>query len=204
MNTQVLECLRESARWRMIGLLLECPTSDWQNQVRQLSQEVDDEDLAAAARHSVDEASPELYYTFFGPGGPAAPREVTYRDSTLPGQIMGELNAYYRAFAYQSSTSEPPDHISVEIGFIGYMYLKEAYAHARGDSEGASITADARHHFIADHLEAMAQALSTSLAGSGVAYLIETAKALRDALQSELAQWESDELSVASGGQSLG
>lgn len=183
MNTEVRRLLRESARWRTLGLLFECPSPAWREQLRNLVPEIGDGGLASAVTHAIDEASAESYHTTFGPGGPAAPREVTYRDSSLPGQVMGELNAYYNAFAYPAPQTEAPDHVSVEIGFIAYLYLKEAYARARGETEQASVTSEAIGQFVADHLAPMADALAISLAGSGVRYLTTTSKALAHAVR---------------------
>lgn len=183
MNTEVRRILRESARWRTLGLLFECPSPQWREQLRNLVPEIGDGSLASAVAHAIDEASAESYHTTFGPGGPAAPREVTYRDSSLPGQVMGELNAYYNAFAYRAPKAEAPDHVSVEIGFIAYLYLKEAYARARGETEQASVTSEAIGEFVADHLAPMADALANSLAESGISYLTITSKVLAHAVR---------------------
>jgi nitrate reductase assembly molybdenum cofactor insertion protein NarJ len=131
-----------------------------------LAGEVGDADLKAAAA-ACDEATESLYHTTFGPGGPAAPREVSYRETIMPGQILGELGAYYRAFAYQPAIDEPPDHVAVMAGFVAYLRLKEAY----GNAEQAEITAKAAREFLDNHLRAIAGPLAKSLSMSGIAYL---------------------------------
>ena len=121
--------LRDAAEWRLISLLFECPGKDWQTQVNALAGEVDDADLQAAVA-SCEGATESVYHSTFGPGGPAAPREVSYRQTLMPGQMLDEIGAFYQAFAYQPSIVEPPDHIAVMTGFIAYLRLKEAFGNA--------------------------------------------------------------------------
>lgn len=170
MNTQLL---REAADWRLISLLFECPSAAWLKQVCELSGEVTDPTLKTAAA-AIDEASAAQYYTTFGPGGPAAPREVSYRQSLMPGQMLEEIGAYYEAFAYRPAVEEPVDHIAVLTGFVAYLRLKEAF----GNAEQAEIAAAAARKFIDDHLSVIAEPLAKSLAHSEITYLAKTADAL--------------------------
>ena len=165
--------LRDAAEWRLISLLFECPSGDWHQQVKALAGEVGDAELKAAAANCA-EASESLYYSTFGPGGPAAPREVSHRQTLQPGQMLDEIGAYYQAFAYQPTTSEPPDHIAVMTGFIAYLRLKEAY----GNAEQAEVTAKAAKQFVDDHLNLVAEPLAKSLSHSGIAYLAQASHVL--------------------------
>ncbi|MBM3890447.1 MAG: molecular chaperone TorD family protein, partial [Verrucomicrobia bacterium] len=131
--------------------------------------------------------------TTFGPGGPAAPREVSHRSNVLPGQLLGELGALYQAFAYKPSSLEAPDHVAVEVGFIAYLRLKQAYAHERNDADQAAIATDAARRLIADHLRPLAEPLAKSLATSGILYLSQTASALLERIR--LAAVQSSKLS---------
>ena len=168
------ELLRDAAEWRLIGLLLERPAGDWREQVAGLAGEVCDPGLKAAAKTAQTEADRAVYDTTFGPGGPAAPREVSYRQTLMPGQMLDEIGAYYQAFAYQPALGEPPDHLAVMTGFIAYLRLIEAY----GNAEQAEITARAARDFINIHLNMIAEPLAQSLAHSGIAYLAQAAAAL--------------------------
>lgn len=165
--------LRDAAEWRLISLLFECPGKDWQTQVNALAGEVDDADLQAAVA-SCEGATESVYHSTFGPGGPAAPREVSYRQTLMPGQMLDEIGAFYKAFAYQPSIVEPPDHIAVMTGFIAYLRLKEAF----GNAEQAEITRKAANQFIADHLNPVVEPLTKLLAHSGIAYLDRAGAAL--------------------------
>ncbi|MHB8971692.1 MAG: molecular chaperone TorD family protein [Pirellulaceae bacterium] len=177
-NQRVRKLLGESSEWRLIGMLLACPQDDWQLQIANTAAEVNDEPLKQAAAAMADEASEGLYHTTFGPGGPAAPREVSHREYITPGQSLSELRAFYSVFAFNPATDEPPDHVAVEADFIAYLRLKEAYAVSRGDDEHAGITADAARSFLEDHLASIAEPLAKSLEASGITYLRLAAEAL--------------------------
>ena len=154
--------LNEAVEWRLIGLLFQCPDSNWQHQVDALAEETPDADLRAAAAAANTEASAGLYHSIFGPGGPAPPREVSYRDWAQPGYLMSELTSYYRAFSYRPEMLEAADHVSVEAGFVAYLRLKEAYALASSDFEHAEVVAQASRQFIEDHLSVYARRLAAS------------------------------------------
>lgn len=180
MDARVRALLQEAAEWRLIGLLFECPTGPWREEIAALARDVDDPLLRSAAALATEEASEGLYHSTFGPGGPAPPREVTYVKAIQLGSLLAELAAFYEAFAYRPATRESPDHVSVESGFVGYLRLKEAYAVTRGDGEHAAVTAEASATFLRDHLSAIAEPLAASLGASGLVYLAETARALAD------------------------
>lgn len=163
--------LREAAAWRLLGLLLECPNDNWRAQTQALAHEIDDVELQHAAASAQLEASEGLYHSIFGPGGPAPPREVSYRDWTQPGYLLAELSEYYRAFGWQPALLEAPDHVAVEAGFVSYLCLKEAYALACADEEHAAMTAATAQQFITEHLQTLGEPLAKSLEHSGVPYL---------------------------------
>lgn len=176
-SQEQLRLLREASEWRLIGLLFECPASGWAEEVSALARDSGDSLLRDAAE-AAHEASEGLYHSVFGPGGPASPREVSYRDSPQLGYLMSELASYYDAFAFEPKTPEAPDHVAVEAGFVGYLRFKEAFAVSEGDTEHAAITAEAAGSFVEEHLSRIAGPLAITLAESGVAYLALAAQAL--------------------------
>jgi hypothetical protein len=91
---------------------------------------------------------------------------------------MSELGGYYRAFGYQPVTGEPPDHVSVEAGFVAYLRLKEAFARTTGDEDHAAMTAEAASRFQKYHLARIAGPLAAKLSESGIAYLARAGQAL--------------------------
>jgi TorA maturation chaperone TorD len=144
--------LAEAAAWRLASLLLERPRGNWRLDIEALAREVIDPAVASCAR-SAEEANEELYQRLFGPGGAVSPREVSYCGFEDPGQLMAALQAFYHAFSFQPEREEAIDHIAVEAGFVGYLFLKEAYARMQENGESAEITRRARQSFIQQHLK---------------------------------------------------
>jgi nitrate reductase assembly molybdenum cofactor insertion protein NarJ len=170
--------VRDAAEWRLIGRLFECPTGAWRGEIEALARELGDADLIAAVDAAGEVATEGQYHSVFGPGGPAPPREATYHDTLELGSLMSELAGYYDAFAYTPPIDESPDHIAVEIGFVAYLRLKEAYARAAGDDEHAALAAAAAARFIADHLAMHATPLANVLAASHLEYLARASRLL--------------------------
>ncbi len=144
--------LTQAAAWRLASLLLERPRPQWRSEIIQLAPEIKDKNLRDSATNSA-EATEELYHRLFGPGGTASPREVSYCGMEDPGQVMAQLSSFYQAFSFTPRREDSIDHISVEAGFIGYLFLKEAYAELQGDRESGDITKHARENFFRDHVE---------------------------------------------------
>lgn len=156
------ELVAQAAAWRLAALLLERPRPGWHQEIEKLSSEVSDSQLSACASHA-DQASEEKYHQLFGPGAAVSPREVSYSGFEDPGRLMAELNAFYHAFAFEPRREEPVDHLSVEAGFIAYLFLKQAYAQVRGDVEAAAVALRARDRFIDGHLGRCAQGMRERL-----------------------------------------
>ena len=173
-----IDLLRQAAEWHLIGLLLQCPDDGWPDRLASLAVEVDDPKLHAAVKAAQREVTAGVYHTAFGPGGPAAPREVSHRDTVIPGGFLSDLCGFYEAFAYQPPAMETPDHVASEAGFIGYMRLKEAYARTCNDDEQAQIAAVAATRFIEEHLAMLAHRFAASVKDSGIEYLELAAESL--------------------------
>jgi hypothetical protein len=154
--------LAAAAAWRLASLLLERPQGQWYSEIERLSYEARDEKLSCCFREAKT-ATEEIYHRCFGPGGTVSPREVSYCGFENPGQLMAELNSFYHAFSYLPRREEPIDHVAVEAGFVGYLFLKEAYANQRGDAEAAEITKQARERFMNQHLRRCACGISERL-----------------------------------------
>ena len=178
-DRQMSALLMEAAEWRLLARLFECPAAEWEADLRQLACEVRDEALRAAASLATD-TPPSLgqYHSLFGPGGPAPPREASYRDSLELGSLMSELAGYYDAFGYAPAATEPPDHVAVETGFLAFLKLKEAYALANADEEHAAVTASAAARFRSDHLATLAAPLARVLEDAPLEYVTLAARVL--------------------------
>lgn len=182
LNAVAKELVIEAAEWRMIELLFRRPSPAWRDDLNSLAGEIQDAELIEAAARSVEGASEGAFHSIFGPGGPAPAREASYQGTIQLGYLMSELNAYYEAFAYKPASSlsekEPPDHVSVEAGFMSFLRLKQAFALSRNSSVEAAVAAEAADRFIQEHLSNIAEPLSHALNYSGESYLELAGKAL--------------------------
>jgi hypothetical protein len=95
-----------------------------------------------------------------GPGGPVSVREAGYQGRLDPGQILADVGGFHRAFAFEPRREDPADHVAVEAGFAGFLFLKEALA---PDAEAAGVTREARALFFAEHLGPLAAGLCARL-----------------------------------------
>lgn len=162
--------LREAAWWRLVSLLLERPRAGWWPEVAALAREIDDAELRRAAV-AAEGASEGDWLTALGPGGVASGREVGHDRRTDPGRLLAELEAHYAAFAFTPSGAEPPDHVAVEAGFVGYLRLKEAFARSAGLADAAETTAATCERFLAEHVASWAAPLATALDDTRLEYL---------------------------------
>ncbi len=166
-----------AAEWRLISLLLQRPRPGWLQEVNALAREVRDERMRAAVA-AAREATEGEYLRLVGPGGAVSPREVTFQPFQDPGHLLAQLATAYSAFAFHPRVEEPIDHVAVEADFVGYLFLKEAFAAARGDADATATTAAARSSFIETHLGALAATFAQRLAGAGRSYLLPAAQLL--------------------------
>jgi nitrate reductase assembly molybdenum cofactor insertion protein NarJ len=148
---QVRELVAQAAAWRLASLLLERPRPEWKDEIGAVRSEVADEELSSCVEKA-EEGTEEDYHRLFGPGGDVSPREVSYCGFEDPGRLMAELQSYYQAFSYLPRREESIDHVSVEAGFVGYLFLKEAYARTQENTEAARITKSARSRFMKAHV----------------------------------------------------
>jgi nitrate reductase delta subunit len=169
--------IAEAAEWRLTGLLLERPRRSWHEEIARLGRELQDPQLRAAVA-AARTATEGEYLRRLGPAGLVSPREVAYRPFADPGQLLAQLSTVYAAFAFRPHVEEPIDHIAVEVAFVGYLLLKEAFAAARDDRTAAATTAAARRGFIETHLAGFAGELAQRLQNVGASYLLATARAL--------------------------
>jgi hypothetical protein len=177
LDGEVTGLLRRAAGWRLLGLLFERPRRGWHDEVEALARESDDADLRAAAARARG-AGEGSYLATLGPGGSTSPREVAWRGMHDPGHVLAELAGCYDAFGYRPLAEDPADHVAVEIGFMGYLTLKEAYALARGDAAARRTTREAFDGFGGEHLDVLAAELPARLA-SGPPHLAAAASVLR-------------------------
>lgn len=164
---------------RLLGLMFERPRGGWAEQVRSLAAEQGDERLRALA-YSALGATEGAYLRAFGPGGTVSPREVAYRRLADPGRMLADLSAFYEAFAYRPRAEDPADHIAVELGFAGYLAMKQAYTLTSGDRAGARRTREARALLRETRLRPFAAGLRARLAVDAPSHLEAAARLLAE------------------------
>jgi nitrate reductase assembly molybdenum cofactor insertion protein NarJ len=178
-NADPLPSLSAAASWRLLAVLLERPRPGWCEEVETLACEVDDAELRASARDARGATEGE-YLRLFGPGGAVSPREVAHRTWHDPGWVLADLARYYEAFAYRPRAEDPPDHVCVETGFVGYLHLKEAVALAAGDGDAAQSAAEARERFLEEHLAPLSLRLNERLEAVGASHLTPALRLLAE------------------------
>jgi nitrate reductase assembly molybdenum cofactor insertion protein NarJ len=171
--------LRRAAEFRLISLLLERPRTEMRSAITALAGELGDSGAAALAR-SAAEIDESQYVALLGPGGPVSPREAAYAGRRDPGWILADASAFYDAFGYRPRREDPLDHVAVECGFAGYLWLKEAHALLQEDAEAAAGAARARQRFEEEHLSPLAGALALRLADVGAWPLDAVARLLHE------------------------
>jgi len=96
------------------------------------------------------------YNRLFRTGLAATPYETEYDPipALRKGQTLADLLGFYQAFGLKTSerVKELPDHVAVELEFMGLLLLKEAYALQEGWRGEAGICRDAERAFLEDHL----------------------------------------------------
>ncbi|OFX24969.1 MAG: hypothetical protein A2V77_24140 [Anaeromyxobacter sp. RBG_16_69_14] len=177
LGRDVREQLTAAAEWRLLSLLLSRPCAGWHEEVAALSGEVDDPRLreAALAAHCATEGA---YHALLGPGGPASLREAAYAGFGDPGRILADLTERYGAFGFTPRAEEADDHLSVECGFVSYLFLKEAYALLRGEEEAAAVTREERTRFLSEHTAVAGRRVAERLPAGAPGYLLAAAALL--------------------------
>ena len=98
------------------------------------------------------------YHFLFGhtARGEITPYETEYGNEALfqQPQELGDLMGFYRAFGLdlRAGTHERPDHVSCELEFLMFLFLKEAYALEHNDRDMRQETGKAQMLFLRDHL----------------------------------------------------
>lgn len=177
LNATCRRGLQEAALWRLLSMLFERPRPGWSEQAEALAADLQDDRLKDSLQ-SVRQADEGVYLRLLGPGGRVSPREISCRLLADPAAILADLKAYYEAFAYSPQTEEPPDHISTELGFAGFLRLKQVYAESEGNLQGAALCRDALERFLETHLLEFAAAFAQKISSCPDSYLMSPVQAL--------------------------
>jgi TorA maturation chaperone TorD len=104
---------------------------------------------------------------FHGPGEHIAPYEGIQRgvDDELMGAAADEVRGFMAkvGFSVPPECGELPDHISVELAFMGELARREAEALASGDEKTAQLAASLQRRFMTVHLERWAEQFASKV-----------------------------------------
>ncbi len=95
-----------------------------------------------------------VHNALFATGLAAPARETAYElDKTARRAAeLADIQGFYKAFGVELSAPIEADSVIAELEFASMLVHKEAHARLAGDSDGATICADAYQAFLADHL----------------------------------------------------
>lgn len=162
--------LERAATWRFASLLFQLPSVETVAELRAVARDVRPEwrdEAEQLASFPLDGWQTE-YHRVLGPGGcPAS--ESSYDDNALAGRgpLLARVAGFYEAFAFRphENSREVPDHISHELGFLGYMALKCAFAAYAGEQGPLEVAREAYARFLSEHLESWIDRFDERIAG---------------------------------------
>ncbi len=148
--------LSRSAAYRFLHLLLRPPAPGRRAELRKLSGEAPKawgEELPSLLGPSDEEVMTESF-RLLAPVGPVSLSAANHVDDGYAdkGPILGDIAAFYRAFGFTPSLSEPPDHFACLFEFLSFAALKEAWALEQGDEEQARICREAEEELLGQHV----------------------------------------------------
>ncbi|MBI5513496.1 MAG: molecular chaperone TorD family protein [Deltaproteobacteria bacterium] len=154
----LLPHLARSARYRVLSLLFAPPTDGLGEALRALTMELHGDGAPALQALARDAGSALAgdYHRALGPSGGVRDAESDYEVNPLGGKgpLIADVAGFYDAFKYHDTSLEglPPDHLSIELGYLGWLAFRAAYARASGELEAEALCVRASERFVTDHL----------------------------------------------------
>jgi TorA maturation chaperone TorD len=181
-----------AATWRMASLLFQEPRDDRAADLAALASLVPEPVRAGAAALAADTPSrSDDYYRVLGPGG-CAVTESAYDRAAIAnrGPLIADVAAFYEAFAYppRLTSGLSPDHLAVELDFLGFLALKIAYARHEGREEESTIAGAAYREFLEEHPGFWIDELIARLTSTGFEPFVSAARWVSAAIERERAR----------------
>ncbi len=100
---------------------------------------------------------------------------------------LSDVNGFYRAFGVDvpAASHERPDHVGIEMEFLGLLYVKEAHAISDGLAAQRDVTRDAQRRFLTEHLAGFVPALHRRVVERGASSFYRAVLGLASALVEE-------------------
>ena len=122
--------------------------------------------IDAVALASAEEERRERYFAVLGPGGcPATESAYDLAAMANRGPLIAEVSAFYEAFSYPARLTSDvvPDHVVVELDFMGYLAFKIAYALHENRADDRAVAEAAYTDFRDRHVRFWLQAFCERL-----------------------------------------
>lgn len=202
LERQVRILLARSAMYRLLSLALSYPTDECVQALRMGMDEIQtfldvleghtiqvvgelDKSIRGLSREQLEEEYVRVFSHIFAPD--AQPCETAYTAKNLfqLSDQLSRLTRFYEAFGVQPNR-ERPDHISVELHFMGYLAVREARALLQEDRERAEMCRNASCAFFQNHLKKYALMFGKAVREKGQGtYLFTVAVALEQWILAE-------------------
>ena len=149
--------LRRAATYQFLARLFLPPTAELLEELAVLAGALPDH-LRADGQALAAHAGPEIeheYHALLCGSGRCRDCESDYEINALGGKgpLIADVAAFYKAFRFSADELRlAPDHIAVELDFLGYLAMKSAYARHAGLADEREICEHAAASFHRDHL----------------------------------------------------
>lgn len=156
LDEQTLRDLERASTYHFLALLFLPPTIEVLDELRVLAGALPG-DLRADGEALAAGAGPEVeleYHALLGGSGRCRDCESDHEINALGGKgpLLADVAAFYRAFRFAAELRLAPDHIAVELDFLGFLAMKTACARHAGLTDEREICEAAAASFQRDHL----------------------------------------------------
>ena len=145
-----------SARYRFLFLLLRPPAPGRREELRALAGEIPwEEHESPPPLISVgDEDVAREAFRLIGQEGSVSACASDYVEDGYAdkGPILADVAGFYRAFGFEPTLAENPDHFATMFEFLAFLALKQAWSESRGEPEQRDIAAEAERKMTAEHV----------------------------------------------------
>jgi TorA maturation chaperone TorD/hemerythrin-like domain-containing protein len=153
-GSEMKNALARASLCRALSLAFRLPGPDLARQLKELADTIGGEEGARIR------ALPELeqqFHRVLGAGGVCPANEsdhLPWRTVGGKGAILGDVAAFYEAFRFDPTKEhrESPDHLAIELSFLGWLSFQEAYAIHGDRREERALCRSAIEKFTEEHL----------------------------------------------------
>lgn len=180
--------LARAAMWRFGAQLFREPQSACQDDLRALVPLLPSKQTSAAQLAAGENVRMEQYFAVLGPGGcPATESAYDLAAMANRGPLVAEVSAFYEAFGYppRLTSDLAPDHLVIELDFLGFLAMKVAYAQHEGRDADRDVAKAAYLDFRDRHPRFWMERLRDRLSEMGATPFASSAEWVCDALAAE-------------------